>query len=413
MLIDILLSIVIGIVIFFIIELTIQKIVFSVREQFPWLITEKDEIPNLSKDGLAKFIPHGFDSELGWVRKPLTSNQEKGKHSTTEWNVDKNSARKNPSFDNLNSLISCYGDSFTFSRQVNDDETWPHYLSKSLNSNVLNFGVGNYGIDQSLLRLKREFPTNKTEIVVLAVVPETICRILSIWKHYYEYGNTFGFKPRFIIKENKLVQLKNPIDNTSKFEHYEDYLEYIKANDFFYKNKFLKEKISFPYSITVLKNFRRNFEIISWVRKIKQLKKQKKDFSKIEWNPMKIIMQINLNWRVNLFQDPHSCKLLKMIIQEYVNYSKEMNFKPIFIFLPQKDDLMFIKNNFHFFKEFQNELKSMEDLTLLDVTDNLLHEKNLDDFYSDDNDYGGHFTKYGNKTISELIIGQLKNFNLI
>ena len=348
MLIDILLSIVIGIVIFFIIELTIQKIVFSVREQFPWLITEKDEIPNLSKDGLAKFIPHGFDSELGWVRKPLTSNQEKGKHSTTEWNVDKNSARKNPSFDNLNSLISCYGDSFTFSRQVNDDETWPHYLSKLLNSNVLNFGVGNYGIDQSLLRLKREFPTNKTEIVVLAVVPETICRILSIWKHYYEYGNTFGFKPRFIIKENKLVQLKNPIDNISKFEHYEDYLEHIKANDFFYKNKFLKEKISFPYSIRVLKNFRRNFEIISWVRKIEQLKKQKKDFSKIEWNTMKIIMQINLNWRVNLFQDPHSCKLLKMIIQEYVNYSKEMNFKPIFIFLPQKDDLIFIKNNFYF-----------------------------------------------------------------
>jgi len=263
------------------------------------------------------------------------------------------------------------------------------------------------------LRLKREFPTNKTEIVVLAVVPETICRILSIWKHYYEYGNTFGFKPRFIIKENKLVQLKNPIDNISKFEHYEDYLEYIKANDFFYKNKFLKEKISFPYSITVLKNFRRNFEIISWVRKIKQLKKRKTDFSKIEWNTMKIIMQINLNWRVNLFQDPNSCKLLKMIIQEYVNYSKEMNFKPIFIFLPQKDDLIFIKNNFHFFKEFQNELKSIEDLTLLDVTDNLLHEKNLDEFYSDDNDYGGHFTKYGNKTISELIIGQLKSFNLI
>ena len=413
MLIDILLTTVLGIVIFFIIEFIIKKIVFSVRKQFSWLITGQDEIPSLSKTGLAKFIPQGFDSELGWVRKPLTSNQENGKYSKTEWNINKNGVRTNPSFDNLNSLISCYGDSFTFSRQVNDDETWSHYLSKSTNSNVLNFGVGNYGIDQSLLRLKREFPKNKTDIVILAVVPETICRILSIWKHYYEYGNTFGFKPRFIIKENKLVQLKNPIDNTSKFEHYEDYLEYIKANDFFYKNKFLKEKIGFPYSITVLKNFRRNFEIISWIRKIEQLKKQKKDFSKIEWNPMKIIMQINLNWRVNLFQDPHSCKLLKMIIQEYVNYSKEMNFKPIFIFLPQKDDLMFIKNNFHFFKEFQNELKSMEDLTLLDVTDNLLHEKNLDDFYSDDNDYGGHFTKYGNKTISELIIGQLKNFNLI
>ena len=413
MLIDILLTTVLGIVIFFIIEFIIKKIVFSVRKQFSWLITGHDEIPSLSKTGLAKFVPQGFDSELGWVRKPLTSNQESGKYSKTEWNINKNGVRTNPSFDNLNSLISCYGDSFTFSRQVNDDETWPHYLSKSTNSNVLNFGVGNYGIDQSLLRLKREFPKNKTDIVILAVVPETICRILSVWKHYYEYGNTFGFKPRFIIKGNKLVQLKNPIDSTSKFEHYEDYLEYVKANDFFYKNKFLKEKINFPYSITILKNFRRNFEIISWVRKIEQLKKQKKNFSKIEWNPMKIIMQINLNWRVKLFQDPDSCELLKMIMQEYVNYSKKMNFKPIFLFLPQKDDLTFIKNNFHFFKEFQNELKSMEDLTLLDVTDNLLHEKNLDDFYSDDNDYGGHFTKYGNKTISELIIGQLKNFNLI
>ena len=86
-------------------------------------------------------------------------------------------------------------------------------------------------------------------------------------------------------------------------------------------------------------------------------------------------MQINLNWRVNLFQDLHSCKLLKMIIQEYVNYSKEMNFKPIFIFLPQKDDLIFIKNNFYFFKEFQNELKSMKDLILLDVTDDYYVKK--------------------------------------
>ena len=281
MLTDILLITVLGIVIFFIIEFIIKKIVFSVRKQFSWLITGQDEIPSLSKTGLAKFIPQGFDSELGWVRKPLTSNQENGKYSKTEWNINKNGVRTNPSFDNLNSLISCYGDSFTFSRQVNDDETWSHYLSKSTNSNVLNFGVGNYGIDQSLLRLKREFPKNKTDIVILAVVPETICRILSVWKHYYEYGNTFGFKPRFIIKGNKLVQLKNPIDSTSKFEHYEDYLEYAKANDFFYKNKFLKEKINFPYSITILKNFRRNFKIISWVRKIEQLKKQKKISQKL------------------------------------------------------------------------------------------------------------------------------------
>ncbi len=41
--------------------------------------------------------------------------------------------------------------SFVFSRQVEDDETWQHFLSRLSHSNVLNFGVGNYGFDQALL----------------------------------------------------------------------------------------------------------------------------------------------------------------------------------------------------------------------------------------------------------------------
>ena len=124
------------------------------------------------------------------------------------------------SFENLGSKISCYGDSFAFCRQVNDNETWEHYLSKSFHDNVLNFGVGNYGIDQAILRLKRDFPKNPTEIVILCVVPDTIRRILNVWKHYFEYGNTFGFKPRFILDNNELKLIKNPIDENKKFEKY-------------------------------------------------------------------------------------------------------------------------------------------------------------------------------------------------
>ena len=88
---------------------------------------------------------------------------------------------------------------------------------------MINFGVGNYGIDQALLRMKREYPKNKTDSVILAIVPETISRIVSIWKHYYEYGNTFGFKPRFILKNNQLQLIQNPIDNELKFFKYEIY----------------------------------------------------------------------------------------------------------------------------------------------------------------------------------------------
>ena len=101
---------------------------------------------------------------------------------------------------------------------------------------MINFGVGNYGVDQALLRLKREFSKHPTKIVIMGVVPETICRIVSVWKHYYEYGNTFGFKPRFYLKNNNLNLIENPIDEKNKFEKYQNYLDEIKRYDFFYEN---------------------------------------------------------------------------------------------------------------------------------------------------------------------------------
>ncbi|RZD41171.1 MAG: hypothetical protein CXT78_11480 [Thaumarchaeota archaeon] len=201
-------------IIWVILEIFIQIWIKFVNKKFQWLIIAKDEKPKLSKIGLNKFFDHGYDSELGWVRKPNTSNTEKGKGGESI----------NPEFENQKSTISCYGDSFTFCRQVNDNETWEHYLSKLEKTNVQNFGVGNYGIDQSILRMEREYPKNQSDIVILSVVPDTICRIVSLWKHYYEYGNTFAFKPRFILKDDKIDLIKNIIDKKQKFDNYKKYL---------------------------------------------------------------------------------------------------------------------------------------------------------------------------------------------
>ena len=397
-------------IIFVIIELFCYLIVWFVNKKFQWLIITKDEEPILSKDGLKKFILNGYDGELGWTRKPNTLGIEDGKDCTTKWTINPKGCRTNPDFEKLNSTISCYGDSFTFCRQVNDDETWEHYLSKSQKTNVQNFGVGNYGLDQALLRIKREYPKNKTNIVILAIVPDTINRILSSWKHYNEYGNTFAFKPRFVLKNNNLEFIRNYIDTKTKFENYTEFISKIKNTDFFYKQKFKKDIISFPYSVTIFKNPLRNFQIIFWVIIIESLKKLKKDVKKIEWNPMKIIMKINLLWRVKLYQNKESVMLLEKIINDYVSYAKLNNFVPFFILFPQKDDAIFIKNNFHFYQNFVNIISEIDDLVVIDMTEKLLLENNLDLFYSDDNDYGGHFSKIGNQLMANIINEKIENF---
>lgn len=394
-------SIILG---FLIIEILFYLIILFVNKKFQWLIMAKDKLPSLPKNELKKFIDHGYDKELGWIRKPNTSHIENGKEGQTKWSINSNGSRLNPGYDHLNSKISCYGDSFTFCRQVNDKETWEHNLSILRETNVSNFGVGNYGLDQVFLRLRREYDNNPTKTVLIGVVPDTISRILSVWKHYYEYGNTFGFKPRYKIHKGKLKLVKNFIDNVKKFENFQEFLNDIKKYDFFYKEKFEKEIIHFPYCITVFRNCKRNFSIIFWILKIQFSNTNKK----ILWEPMKIIMNINLKWRIKLFQNTKTTLLFKKILEQFVIYSKEKKFKLIFFFLPQKDDLLFIKQNFHFYEEFIKEIIKLDGIQFIDITNELLGEENLDELYSNENDYGGHFSKKGNEKIAMLINQKLK-----
>jgi len=120
------LGVIIGVII---LEIYLKYLILSVKKQFQWIITKSDERPNLSIQGLKKFIPHGYDSELGWVRKPNTSHSEDGEYEKTKWSINEKGARTNIDFETQNSKISCYGDSFTFCRQVNDNETWEHFWS--------------------------------------------------------------------------------------------------------------------------------------------------------------------------------------------------------------------------------------------------------------------------------------------
>jgi hypothetical protein len=68
------------IVIFVTIEFSVYKLVLSINKKFQWLILSKDENPKILESVLEKFLPHGFDPELGWVRKSNTEHLENGKY---------------------------------------------------------------------------------------------------------------------------------------------------------------------------------------------------------------------------------------------------------------------------------------------------------------------------------------------
>ncbi len=391
-----------------VLEFLLERLVNRLRDDFQWLIThKKDFIPELDPKGLDKFMVDGFDAELGWVRKANTKHTELGRFGNTEWHTNAIGARLNPGHEELPTCISCFGDSFTFCRQVNDDETWEYYLSELTKTNVINWGVGNHGIDQSLLRLKREHQKYPTKTILVGVVPDTISRILSVWKHFYEYGNTFGFKPRFFLNENRLVLINNPIDEKQKFFQLETYLEELRKNDYFYEHKFLNEIISFPYLYSVLKNPRRNLPLLYW-----------NSMAMICDNPghyyslgKQKIMDINLEWRLKLYKQPDVVELLNRIILGIADYAHDNGCNVLVALLPQKDDIIQIKKTGHFYQPMLDQLKDR--VLTVDLAPELLEAESLDEFYSDDSIYGGHFSRFGNELVARKLLNVLKDRHFI
>lgn len=396
------------ILIFFgLIELYLQWTVPKVRSSFQWMITDKlDRFPEIDREGLRKFMENGFDPWLGWVRKPNTSHPENGKFSQTKWHINDIGSRLNPGFENFDRKIACFGDSFTFSRQVNDNETWEFFLSEYTASNVINWGIGNHGIDQAYLRMQREYSKHPVPLVIIGVVPDTISRILSRWKHFYEYGNTFAFKPQFVLKNKSIELLPNIIDSEEKFLHYKKYYIEIANTDFFFDRKFNDEIFSFPYTFSFIRNIRRNSSII-W-----NISKYNKNYNIAFFNKaFMTIMNVNLKWRLKLFKNTYAVNLLKSIIEKCVAYSRDKNFKLVVVFLPQKDDVLYTKQKGHFYNQFIRQLS--EKNVVFDIMPHLINIGNIDDYYSDNNDYGGHYSALGNKYVAGKINEYINQNKLI
>lgn len=374
-------------------EIILAAAILWLRNGCPWLITARDFTPKLDPRGLQSFLQHGWDSELGWIRKPNTSGTETGRNDVaTAYNIDASGARLNPGFEGKPPTVLAYGDSYTFARQVDDDQTWAHYLSRELGVNVANYGVGNYGFDQALLRLEREYERHPAPVVVIGVVPETISRIHAYWKHYSEYGNTFAFKPRFKLQGGNLVMLQNPIDSTDKFSRMESYLPSLAADDFFYETKFKRDILRFPYCLSVFKNPRRTFPLMLAALSDRLGLTSDAAFLRV--------MRRNIGLSRDLYNDTGGCALFHAIVQRFVDFCRDHHAEPVLLMMPQRMDIERIQAGDHYYRPFVETLSKT--LHVVDAAETLMHGPDMDSLFINDR-YGGHLSAEGNKRIAHLL----------
>ena len=334
------------------IEFSLYKYVKFKKKLFPWLLFDSDTYPKFQKELINKFFKLSFDKHLGWNRKSNTKGEDVIQKGKAIFHINRHGERSTPGYNEKNGKIAVYGDSFAFCRLVNDDETWPYFLSKSLGEKVSNFGVGNYGFDQCLLKLKnREYP-DTCKIIVFAIVPETIVRVRSAWKHFFEYGNILAFKPIYEIRKGKLKLLKNPIQSKDDFNDKNIFkiIDVLKKNDYFFKNKFIKDFLKFPLIYYLFKNKGRSIKILFelFLGDIKYRKNEKESFRKAFLKNM----QYNQKFQNKLYKDEYSLLLLTKMIQEFILFCKKNNKKPVLTIIPQPLDIIDQKKTIVIIKSF-------------------------------------------------------------
>ena len=390
-------------------EILLQGIVRALRNEFQWLIKEEDEHPVLDKNGLNKFFNSSYDPHLGWVRRANTTGKERGQKGTITFHVDELGARKNP-HQTGKPLVAAFGDSYTFARQVEDGETWEAQLSKRIGRDVLNFGVGNYGADQGLLRYEKTDLPEDVKAAVLGFVPETICRVHSYWKHYLEFGNTFAFKPRFrLSEEGDLQLLENPMKTQEHFERLDEIIPQVSKHDEFYERKFRSVQFRFPYLISFFRNPERHFSILSALIKRAYSRAEGRSDSRIENRPFKLIMKYNIQGSHEMYADEQAKQLLRQIFIRFRQKAELRGHIPLILVMPQLLDLELTEGEEAPYEPFYKDLQAVVDV--VDMT-RIFKQKDYHRLYIDDQ-YGGHLSVEGNRLVAEEIKKWLQTKHLL
>lgn len=120
--------------------------------------------------------------------------------------------------------VASFGDSFTHGDDVEVNGTWQVQLEELLpRSEVLNFGVPAYGVDQAFLRYLARGREFQPDVVLIGFMSENIRRSLNVWRPFYRASYKFPFtKPRFVLNGDGLELVANPLP---KLEDYRSLLD--------------------------------------------------------------------------------------------------------------------------------------------------------------------------------------------
>lgn len=331
------------------------------------------------------------DPVLGW---PMTA-QKQWKRRRDEAGSRYIPGRKNQeTMSQGNFCISLYGDSFTWSAEVQAIDAWSTVLSDMLGCPVGNFGVGGYGSDQAYIRYLNN-QADSAPIVFLNHLSENILRNSMQFRPLHNgYGidrNMSGFKPRFIVGNNgKLQMVELPTIDASEYLHLLSHPEkYLPHEYFLPEGDTGYVRFRFPYTWSLARTLG-HFHVMA----------------KFLGRP----------WYMEFYEPNHPSNGLRVtseILRAFTQSAKERGQVPIVTVIPTGLDLQFYSEKRAW--PYQNLIDELVDAGIKPVNFGPGIMRRLDgkDPCSLFDDCSGHFNEEGYRYIGEIAYDELEKRNLL
>lgn len=322
---------------------------------------------------------HKFDSLLGWSIKSNAStidkaSNEKGARGNRNYSTIKEKEKNR---------IESYGDSYTFCDEVLDNETWQYYIEKRDSTyEVINWGVGAYGLDQAYLRYQKTKSYYNSDIVLIGYMTENIARNVNTFRPFYgPSSGTALTKPRYVIRNDSLLLIPNFMNTSEQYNslliNTELTLQVLGEHDYFYNKKYNSTKLLDNFSIVKL------YKI--FVHQIK-----------LRLYPDVIIKNGWYN------AESEAYRVTIQLFDEFYNDVKNSGQRPIIIVFPHYKD---------FRRHINNKKKQYQ--PLIDYFDenkyeyiDLIHAL---EGYKEKELFSGHYSPKANKLIAEIIYLYINN----
>lgn len=166
----------------------------------------------LLKGAHASLTFHVYDDLMGWTIGPNRRSANRLYYSSSE-GIRAPHEGVSYAKPTEKTRIALVGDSYTFGEDVAYEDTWGYLLEKALGPDfqVLNFGVGGYGVDQAYLRYEKDVRQWEPKVVILSFIDHDVERTMTVYTSlmYPTWDMPFS-KPRFILRDGDLKKLNIP-----------------------------------------------------------------------------------------------------------------------------------------------------------------------------------------------------------